>query len=58
MSALVSAQLVADRGDHAHPLVQRGRFAVQILAREDLDSEPAALNKRVRVVATVSYQLR
>ena len=30
----------------------------RILAREDIDSEPSSLNKRVRVVATVTYQLR
>ena len=37
---------------------QATQGSFEILAREDIDSESASLDKRVRVVATVTYQLR
>lgn len=51
-------QFARDSGTTLGPIRQATQGSFEILAREDLDSEPAALNKRVRVVATVSYQLR
>ena len=51
-------QFARDSGTTLGPIRQATQGSFEILARADLDSEPAALNKRVRVVATVSYQLR
>lgn len=51
-------QFARDSGTTLGPIRQATQGSFEILSREDLDSEPAALNKRVRVVATVSYQLR
>lgn len=51
-------QFARDSGTTLGPIRQATQGSFEILAREDIDSEPAALNKRVRVVATVSYQLR
>lgn len=51
-------QFARDSGTTLGPIRQATQGSFEILAREDLDNEPAALNKRVRVVATVSYQLR
>lgn len=51
-------QFARDSGTSLGPIRQATQGSFEILAREDIDSEPAALNKRVRVVATVSYQLR
>jgi len=51
-------QFARDSGTTLGPIRQATQGSFEILAREDIDSEPASLNKRVRVVATVSYQLR
>lgn len=51
-------QFARDAGTTLGPIRQATQGSFEILAREDPDSEPAALNKRVRVVATVSFQLR
>ncbi len=51
-------QFARDSGTSLGPIRQATQGSFEILPREAVDSEPASLNKRVRVVATVSYQLR
>ena len=51
-------QFAKDSGAPLGPIRQATQGSFEILAREDIDSETTSLNKRVRVVATVSYQLR
>ena len=51
-------QFARDSGTTLGPIRQATQGSFEILPREAVDSEPASLNKRVRVVATVSYQLR
>lgn len=51
-------QFAKDSGAPLGPIRQATQGSFEILAREDIDSESTSLNKRVRVVATVSYQLR
>lgn len=51
-------QFAKDSGAPLGPIKQATQGSFEILAREDIDSEPSSLNKRVRVVATVTYQLR
>lgn len=51
-------QFAKDSGAPLGPIRQATQGSFEILAREDIDSESASLDKRVRVVATVSYQLR
>ncbi|MGV8928133.1 MAG: SIMPL domain-containing protein [Brevundimonas sp.] len=51
-------QFAKDSGTPLGPIRQATQGSFEILAREDIDSESASLDKRVRVVATVSYQLR
>ena len=54
----VCAQFAKDSGAPLGPIKQATQGSFEILAREDIDSESTSLDKRVRVVATVSYQLR
>ncbi|WP_420478630.1 SIMPL domain-containing protein [Brevundimonas sp. FT23028] len=51
-------QFAKDSGAPLGPIRQATQGSFEILAREDIDPEPTSLNKRVRVVATVTYQLR
>ncbi|AQR61793.1 SIMPL domain-containing protein [Brevundimonas sp. LM2] len=51
-------QFAQDSGAPLGPIRQATQGSFEILAREDIDSEPTSLNKRVRVVATVTYQLK
>jgi hypothetical protein len=51
-------QFAKDSGAPLGPIRQATQGSFEILAREDNDPEPSSLNKRVRVVATVTYQLR
>ncbi|MDQ8030142.1 MAG: SIMPL domain-containing protein [Brevundimonas sp.] len=51
-------QFAKDSGAPLGPIRQATQGSFEILAREDIDPEPSSLNKRVRVVATVTYQLR
>jgi hypothetical protein len=51
-------QFANDSGAPLGPIRQATQGSFEILAREDVDNESTSLNKRVRVVATVTYQLR
>ncbi|NJC41903.1 hypothetical protein GGQ87_002198 [Brevundimonas alba] len=51
-------QFAKDSGAPLGPIRQATQGSFEILAREDIDDESTSLNKRVRVVATVTYQLR
>jgi hypothetical protein len=51
-------QFAKDSGAPLGPIRQATQGSFEILAREDIDNESTSLNKRVRVVATVTYQLR
>ena len=51
-------QFAQDSGAPLGPIRQATQGSFEILAREDIDNESTSLDKRVRVVATVSYQLR
>ena len=51
-------QFAKDSGAPLGPIRQATQGSFEILAREDVDSESTSLDKRVRVVATVSYRLR
>ena len=51
-------QFAKDSGAPLGPIRQATQGSFEILAREEIDSEPSSLDKRVRVVATVTYQLR
>lgn len=51
-------QFAKDSGAPLGPIKQATQGSFEILAREDIDNESTSLNKRVRVVATVTYQLR
>ena len=51
-------QFAKDSGAPLGPIKQATQGSFEILAREDVDSESTSLDKRVRVVATVTYQLR
>ena len=51
-------QFAKDSGAPLGPIKQATQGSFEILAREDDDSESTSLDKRVRVVATVTYQLR
>ncbi|MBU2379769.1 MAG: SIMPL domain-containing protein [Alphaproteobacteria bacterium] len=51
-------QFAEDSGTPLGPIRQATQGSFEILAREDIDSESTSVDKRVRVVATVTYQLR
>lgn len=51
-------QFAKDAGAPLGPIKQATQGSFEILAREDVDTESTSLDKRVRVVATVTYQLR
>lgn len=51
-------QFAKDAGAPLGPIRQATQGSFEILAREDVDTESTSLDKRVRVVATVTYQLR
>ncbi len=51
-------QFAEDAGAPLGPIRQATQGSFEILAREDVDTESTSLDKRVRVVATVTYQLR
>ena len=51
-------QFANDAGAPLGPIRQATQGSFEILAREDVDTESTSLDKRVRVVATVTYQLR
>lgn len=51
-------QFAQDSGAPLGPIKQATQGSFEILAREDVDTESTSLDKRVRVVATVTYQLR
>ncbi len=51
-------QFAKDAGAPLGPIRQATQGSFEILAREDIDTESTSLDKRVRVVATVTYQLR
>jgi hypothetical protein len=51
-------QFAKDSGAPLGPIRQATQGSFEILAREDIDDESTSLNKRVRVVTTVTYQLR
>lgn len=51
-------QFAKDSGAPLGPIRQATQGSFEILAREDIDNESTSLDKRVRVVATVTYQLR
>lgn len=51
-------QFAEDAGAPLGPIRQATQGSFEILAREDVDNEATSLEKRVRVVATVTYQLR
>ncbi len=51
-------QFAKDSGTPLGPIRQATQGSFEILAREDVDSEATSIDKRVRVVATVTYQLR
>lgn len=51
-------QFAKDSGAPLGPIKQATQGSFEILAREDVDTESTSLDKRVRVVATVTYQLR
>ena len=58
-AARTGAQRFAqDSGASLGPIRQATQGSFEILAREDVDTESTSLDKRVRVVATVTYQLR
>jgi hypothetical protein len=51
-------QFAKDAGAPLGPIKQATQGSFEILAREDVDTESTSLDKRVRVVATVTYQLK
>lgn len=51
-------QFAKDSGAPLGPIRQATQGSFEILAREDIDEESTSLNKRVRVVTTITYQLR
>ncbi len=51
-------QFAKDSGAPLGPIRQATQGSFEILAREDIDNESTSLDKRVRVVATVTYQLK
>ena len=51
-------QFARDAGAPLGPIRLATQGSFEILAREDVDNESTSLDKRVRVVATVTYQLR
>lgn len=51
-------QFAKDSRTSLGPISRATQGSFEILAREDIDSEANALNKRVRVVTTITYQLR
>lgn len=51
-------QFAKDSGAPLGPISRATQGSFEILAREDVDSEATSLDKRVRVVTTVSYRLR
>ncbi|CAN5382859.1 SIMPL domain-containing protein [soil metagenome] len=51
-------QFAKDSGAPLGPIAQATQGSFEILAREDVDTESTSLDKRVRVVATVSYRLK
>ncbi|CAN5205583.1 SIMPL domain-containing protein [soil metagenome] len=51
-------QFAKDSGAPLGPIRQATQGSFEILAREDIDTESSSVNKRVRVVATVTYQLK
>lgn len=51
-------QFAQDSGAPLGPIRQATQGSFEILARQDIDEESTSLEKRVRVVATVTYQLK
>jgi hypothetical protein len=51
-------QFAKDSGAPLGPIRQATQGSFEILAREDIDAESTSVDKKVRVVATVTYQLR
>jgi len=51
-------QFAKDSGAPLGPIAKATQGSFEILAREDVDTESTSLNKRVRVVTTVSYRLK
>lgn len=51
-------QFAEDSGAPLGPIRQATQGSFEILARDEVDSEATSLNKKVRVVATISYRLR
>jgi hypothetical protein len=51
-------QFAEDSGASLGPIKQATQGSFEILARDEGEMESSALNKRVRVVTTISYQLR
>jgi len=51
-------QFAKDSGAPLGPIARATQGSFEILAREDVDAEATSLDKRVRVVTTVSYRLR
>lgn len=58
-SARTGAQKFAqDSGAALGPISRATQGSFEILAREDVDAESTSLNKRLRVVTTITYQLK
>jgi hypothetical protein len=51
-------QFAKDSGAPLGPIRQATQGSFEILSRDEVDSETSSLNKKVRVVATISYRLR
>jgi len=51
-------QFAKDSGAPLGPIRQATQGSFEILSRDEVDSESSSLNKKVRVVATISYRLR
>ena len=51
-------QFAEDSGTGLGPIRQATQGSFEILSRDEVDSETSSLNKKVRVVATISYRLR
>ena len=51
-------QFAKDSGTPLGPIAQATQGSFEILARDEIGDETTSLNKKVRVVATISYRLR
>lgn len=51
-------QFAEDSGTGLGPIRQATQGSFEILSRDEIDSETSSLNKKIRVVATISYRLR